>query len=129
MSSQITVNGKTYNFPDGKNISVIGDVITVDGKRFVPGEDDAGPIRDIEIKWDGPLASLEVRGVSKVTCGDVQGNVNAGGSVDCGAVGGSVDAGGSVRCGDVGKNVDAGGSVKCKSIKGDVDAGGSVRGI
>ncbi len=30
-------------------------------------------------------------------CGNVKGNVDAGGSVRCGTVGGSVDAGGSIR--------------------------------
>jgi hypothetical protein len=127
--SQVTINGKTFNIPNGSSISVIGDTITVDGKPFVPDED-TGPLRDLEIKWDGPLASLKVQGSNvKVTCGDVQGDVNAAGSVDCGAVEGSVDCGGSINCGDVGKNVDAGGSVNCKTVKGSVDAGGSVIGI
>ena len=51
----------------------------------------------------------------------VTGRVEVKGNVE-----GSIDAGGSVACGDVGGSVDAGGSVTASNIRGDIDAGGSV---
>lgn len=82
--------------------------------------------RDIEIKIEGDVANLKALQAS-VTCGDVHGDVDAGGSVKCGNVGQSVDAGGSVDCHAVHGDIDAGSSVKCGEVAGSVDAGGSVK--
>ncbi len=109
----------------------------------------------LSLRYEGPVRNVE--SCISVSCGDVAGDVSAGGSVACGSVGGNVDAGkdvacegvggdvdagndvacgdvsgdvdagGKVTCGDVGGDVDAGGSVECKDVSGDVDAGGSVR--
>ena len=62
------------------------------------------------IEWKGDLASLTTD--ESVTCGNVQGDVQCGGSLRCEDVGGSVNAGGSVRSGTVGGSVNAGGSVR-----------------
>jgi len=61
-----------------------------------------------------------------VSCGDVSGNVDAGGGVNCGNVGGSVDAGSHVNCGNVDGSVDAGSDVNCGNIGGNLDAGCDV---
>ncbi len=61
-----------------------------------------------------------------VNCGEVTGDVDAGTDVNCGNVGGSVDAGVNIACGDVGGDVDAGCNVQCGSVSGDVDAGLSI---
>lgn len=74
---------------------------------------------------EGSLVSLETD--ASVTCGDVTGDVDAGGSVTSKTVGGSVDAGGTVKCGDIRGNVNAGGSITCGKVDGNVNAGGSVR--
>lgn len=100
----ITVNGKTYE-AEGKDISVINGVVMVDGKPI--GEKVSGVV---EIKFDGDLASL--RSDAAVTCKNVKGNVDAGGSV--------------TALGDVGGNIDAGGSVSCSVANGQIKGGGSI---
>lgn len=54
--------------------------------------------RDIEIKIDGGVTSLKALSAS-VICGNVYGDIDAGGSVKCRAVAGNIDASGSVRTG------------------------------
>ncbi len=63
---------------------------------------------------------------TSVTCGNVDGNVDAGTTITCGNVGGDADAGTNISCGDVGGDADAGVSIQCGNVSGDVDAGGSV---
>lgn len=102
--NQITINGRTISV-SGSNIVVTNNTVIVDGK--VVSEGLSGIVR---IEWAGPLASLDC-GASVNVAGDVQGTVDAGGSVTCRSVGGDVDAGGSVNCGAVAGKVRAGGSV------------------
>lgn len=102
--SRITINGKTIEV-QGNNISVINGVIKVDGKVI-----EEGLSGTVKIEWQGDLASLTSDG--DVTCGNIQGDVQVGGSL---------------RCGDVGKSATVGGSVQCGPIRGDLVAGGSVR--
>ena len=61
-----------------------------------------------------------------VKCGNVEGNVDAGGNVSCGNVCGNVDAC-SVNCDDVGGNVICDGSVECRSVEGSVGARNTVK--
>lgn len=103
--NKITINGVTFD-AKGRNISIIGDSVTVDGVVIQNG---LAGITTIEFKGD--LANLETGGSVNVS-GSVHGYVDAGGSVNCGNVGGSVDAGGSVNCGNVNGDVDAGGSIR-----------------
>ncbi len=98
----ITVNGVRIEC-EGNNVSVVNGVVTVDGKQV------ANIQTGTTIKWEGPLATLTSD--ESVSCGDVKGDVRAGGSVSCDKVDGSVNAGGSVSCGRVGGSVCAGGSV------------------
>jgi hypothetical protein len=124
--SKIVINGMTFDLPGNGNISINGNQITVDGKRFTPGKE-TGDFKTVKFEWDGPLASLAVEGQNvSVQCQDV-GSVKATGSVQCRDVKGNVDASGSVRAGNVSGKVDAGGSVRAGNISGNVDAGGSVK--
>lgn len=78
--------------------------------------------KEMTFRYDGP--ALNVDSCFSVKCGNVDGDVDAGGNVECGTVSGDVDAGGSVKCGTVSGDVDAGGKVTCGPMDGDV--GGSV---
>ena len=100
--AKVTINGKIYV---GDDISIVNGVVTIDGAR----QDNVSGIVKIQIT-EGVLRMLKTD--ASVECGDVNGNVDAGGSVACGKVGGTVDAGGSVVVnGWVGGDVDAGGSI------------------
>ena len=103
--SRITVNGQSFNVSGG-SVSIINGVIVVGGNTVI-----SGLSGDVNIKWEGDLTSLKTD--SSVTCGNVGGNVEAGGSVNCNDVKGSVSCGGSLRAsGHIGKSISAGGSVK-----------------
>jgi len=116
------INGRTYS---GNNITMVDGRVIVDGEDVT--EDYGSPLpKVVEIKIIGGDIENLVTDAS-VTCQNVTGYVEAGGSVRCGDVGDNVDAGGSVTCGNVQGNVDAGGSVTCGRVGGSVDAGGSVR--
>jgi len=106
----IIINGKRFDpdvFGSVSAVSITGGTVRVNGKVIAEGLSGV-----IDVKWEGPLASLESD--SSVTCGDVQGSVSAGSSVSCGKVGGSVNAGSSVHCDAVGGSVNAGSSVSCR---------------
>jgi len=106
--SVIIVNGNRIEVDGDTNISVVGDCIRVGSKTIASGLNGI-----VEVKWEGPLATLTTDGSVSVS-GSVEGDVNAGGSVNCGDVGGNVDAGGSINCGKVGGDVEAGGSVSMR---------------
>jgi hypothetical protein len=119
--NRIEMNGVVY---EGSNISIINGVVKIDGVVQTGGhlEKKICEIRVIS----GTIGAL--RTDASVTCQDVTGNIDAGGSVSVnGNVGGEIDAGGSIQCGNVTGNVDAGGSVQCGKVSGSIDAGGSVR--
>ena len=118
----INVNGRTITVPDGCLLSIINGIVLVDGKPW-DGEKLTGIVK---IDVTGTLLNLSSDQSVEVH-GDVQGDLNAKGSVSCNNVGGSVDSGGSCSCDDVQGNVKAGGSVNCDDVGGSVNAGGSVR--
>lgn len=95
--------------------------------------------RDLRFTYEGD--ALNVESAITVNCGNVLGNVDAGGDINCGNVGGYADAGKDINCGNVGgyadaglnivcgnvgSYVDAGCNVECGDVKGDIDAGGVV---
>ena len=92
------------------------------GNRLVTEHD----AREKEIRFVYEGEALNVDSRFSIECGDVGGNVNAGGGVDCGDVESSVSAGGGVECGDVNGCVNAGGGVECGDVDGCVNAGGGV---
>ncbi len=85
---------------------------------------DSPACEKLTFHYEGPALDIESR--ISVTCGNVEGDVDAGCNIFCGNVGGDVDAGSNVNCGDVGGDIDAGGDVKCGCVSGDIDAGGTV---
>ena len=89
------------------------------GRRLVDGHAAA---KEITFQYEGP--ALDVDSAFGVSCGDVEGNINAGSGVDCGDVAGHIVAGGNVNCGDVAGNLKAGGNVSCGDVDGNVQAGG-----
>ena len=122
---QVQVNGQTYNIPNGANISIINNVLYIDGKKY---EGDGYEEKHFKIEITGGVANVKVERGDVTVNGDVSGGADVGGNINVsGKVDGKVDAGGNVTCGDVKGDVDAGGNVKCGNIVGDVDAGGNVR--
>lgn len=75
-------------------------------------------------EYEGP--ALNVQSLFSVSCGDVEGDVSAGGSVTCDEVGGDVSAAGSVTCDSIDGDVSAGGNIACDCIEGDAQAGGNI---
>lgn len=102
--STVTINGKTYSGLSG-GIVIAGNCVYAGGK-LVDGEAQGV----VEVIVEGDLTSLE-SSASVTVNGNVQGDVDAGGSINCGNVGGSVKAGGSANCANVAGSVKAGGSV------------------
>jgi hypothetical protein len=99
----INISGRGYA---GQNVSIINGVVTVDG---VVQDQKVSGVVEIRILEGSPI---NITTDASVNCGDVKGEVSAGGSVNCDDVGGNVSAGGSVNCDVVGGNVRAGGSVR-----------------
>ena len=96
------------------------------GHRLIgaQGVTDCPEASRITFEYEGP--ALNIDSVFSVSCGDITGNVQAGGSVNCDSVGGSVTAGGSVNCADVSGDIKTSGSVACDAVEGNVASGGSV---
>lgn len=115
----IVVNGKVY---DGGSVSVINNTVIVDG---VVVDGPAKQKVQIIIQPGGAL-NLVKSDLDVFVSGNVNGNVEAVGSVTCSNVTGSVKAGGSVNCDDVDGDVSAGGSVNCDDVGGNVSARGSI---
>lgn len=108
--NRITINGVTIE-TDGSSIHVSSDGnVSVGGVTVSSGHSGT-----VNVKFEGDLASLTCNGSATVN-GNVQKDVDAGGSVTCGSIGGNVDAGGSITCGSIGGNADAGGSIMCASM-------------
>lgn len=100
----INIDGMTFS---GNNITIRNGRVIIDGK---PQDGTLNGTVEIKIT-EGVLNKLETD--SSVTCGDVRGDVSAGGAVTCNNIGGICQAGGSVRAaGRAGGTIQAGGSVK-----------------
>lgn len=100
----ITINGKIIHVEGNASISVSNDEVRIGGKVV-----ESGLSGIVEVKWEGPLASLTADG--DVTCKDVQGNVSAGGDLRAEVVRGNANAGGDIRAGTISGSVRAGGDV------------------
>ena len=80
----------------------------------------------IEISDDTECnVNVEIWGSAKID-GNVQGNINAGGSISCCGVVGEVNSGGAVNCNGVVGDINAGGNVCCDDVAGNVSACGNV---
>lgn len=97
--SSININNKTYT---GKNISINGGIITVDGVNVTPEQKQIsivveGNIQKLsvdvcdEVTVNGAVADVQTMSGDIVIKGDVSGDVSTmSGDVDCGAITGSV---------------------------------------
>lgn len=115
------VNGKRYDLPDNASISVIGNDVYVNGKKFVDGKDFKekvinitieGNVNELEagssdVKVHGNTGEIKCGSGDIVIKGDVNGNITTGsGDVTCGNVNGNVRTGsGDVSCGDIAQDV------------------------
>lgn len=109
----ITVNGKTVNVGDSKNIVVKNGICYVDGRPVA--KDLVG---EVTIRFEGNVANLNC--TNAVINGNVLGNVDCTSATITGNVTGDVDCT-SVKCNDIQGDVDAT-SVNANIIHGDVDA-------
>ena len=96
------------------------------GRELLGAEDVPRALLGRQVKLEYKGDPLNVFSFFDVSCGSVQGNVQAGGDVDCESVGGSVSAGGDVDCERVGTSVSCGGDADCEEVGGNVQAGGDV---
>lgn len=112
--AKIVINGIEY-FSD-RSININGDTVTVDGIEQNEKIPNVVEIRVLE----GTIQNLITD--RSVTCGDVRGNIDAGGSVNCDDVEGNITAGGSVNCDDVVGDISAGGSINCDDVNGSINA-------
>lgn len=119
----IIANGQIINsvISTGNNVTITSAGRTV----YVNGIQIDGTPDTLDIRIEGGVANVKAERGS-ITCGDVQGDVDAAGSVSCGNVAGKVDAGGSVSCDNVASSVSAGGSIKASKLMGSANAGGSI---
>jgi len=121
----ITINGKKYK--GGRNVSIVNDKVYINGQLQFDNKDNKEKI-EIHIEKDAILKNLEIDGDNDVVIhGDVNGDVNIGGSLSCDNINGNAMSGGSLKCDDIKGNVNAGGSLKCDTIGGNVNAGGSIK--
>lgn len=97
--ASVTINGRTVT---GKNISIRGKQVTVDGE-IVSGDS----LPNVTIEIHGDVERIDVDACDKLTVNGQAGAVSVvSGNVCCGDVGGSVQTvSGSVACRDVGGNV------------------------
>lgn len=101
--AQVTIGGRSFS---GKNITIRNGVVTIDGSLQ---EGTLNGVVEIRVT-EGIIQTLETD--SSVNCGEVRGNVSAGGSVNCDGIDGNVSAGGSVNADSIAGAVNAGGSVR-----------------
>ncbi len=99
--------------------------IVIDGVEFVGNSVD---IKNNRISIDGTPQDGLLSGVVEVRVIEGElGSLRSDAAVTCGQVHGDVSAGGSITCQNVGGNVHAGGSVRAGAVTGSITAGGSVR--
>ncbi len=96
-------------------------VVVYAGHRLLGNSE---PRENLTFQYEGPALNIESR--VSVSCGDVAGDVSAGGDLKCNNVDGDVSAGSSVTCNNVDGDVSAGYDVTCANVGGDVSAGNSV---
>ncbi len=116
-SGEINWSGPAPVWPDDGTLRIVAYI----GHTLVKSVEN---LENLTFQYEGP--ALDVHSQISVTCGDVEGDVDAGRDVSCGNIRGDADAGRDVNCGDVEGSVDAGRTVCCGNVGGDVDAGTSV---
>jgi transcriptional regulator with XRE-family HTH domain/cytoskeletal protein CcmA (bactofilin family) len=92
------------------------------GKKYITRYNDG---HKYTFEYKGP--ALDVISSIAVSCGDVEGDVSAGGSVNAGDIGGDVSANGSVNAGDIDGDIQTNGNVNAGNIEGSVSTNGNVK--
>lgn len=109
--NKFNVGGREYSIPDGANISIINNVVYVNGQQWSDRIGIKEVVLKIEVEGNVSIdtcdSSLTVNGdvvahILKVSgnlnCRDVSGDIGVGGNVNCKNVTGSVRANGNVNC-------------------------------
>jgi transcriptional regulator with XRE-family HTH domain/cytoskeletal protein CcmA (bactofilin family) len=91
------------------------------GKKYITRYND---VHKFTFEYKGP--ALDVISSIAVSCGDVEGDVSAGGSVNAGDISGDVSANGSVNAGDIEGDISSNGNVNAGDIDGDIQTNGNV---
>jgi hypothetical protein len=123
---KIVINGNIIDAPEGANVSITKDGVTINGKDVTPSKyHDQKEIR-VYIDAGVKINTLNTGG-GRVEAYDVIGSINSGGgNIKCGEVGGSLNSGGgNVECGNVGGSLNSdGGDVNCGTVNGSTRTGG-----
>lgn len=101
---RITIDGKTFDVPDGSNIRIANNSVIVNQTTIA-----AGLSGIVKIVWEGPAASISCNG--DMECGEINGNLTVAGNVTCENVGGNISADGNVVALRVNGSIKAGGNV------------------
>lgn len=96
-------------------------VVVFQGRRYLK---DFPQAKEITFHYEGEAANVVCS--LNLSCGNVEGDVNAGMNVACQNVEGDVNAGTNVACQTVEGDISAGNNVSCGSVGGDVQAGSGV---
>lgn len=143
---KVTINGNTFEVPDGESVSVSGDgIVIINGER-IESEETASKINivfegvvgkvniekcdaayfkkgilgDVSVKGDASFGEGTIKGDLKAN--NINGNVEAN-NVKCSNVYGHVTAQNDVRCDNVmGSVTSYRGSVECNNVMGDVQS-------
>ena len=124
--AKFTINGNEINIPDGANVSITKDGVTINGKDVTPSKYHEQKEIHVYIDTGVKINTLNTGG-GNVEAHDVIGSINSGGgNIKCGEVGGSLNSGGgNVDCGNVGGSLNSdGGDVNCGTVKGSTRTGG-----
>jgi hypothetical protein len=123
---KIVINGNTIDVPEGANVSITKDGVTINGKDVTPSK--YHEQKEIHVYIDaGVRINTLNTGGGRVEAHDVIGSINSGGgNIKCGGVGGSLTSdGGNVDCGNVGGSLNSGGgNVNCGTVRGSTRTGG-----
>jgi hypothetical protein len=122
MKNIISIAGRIFSSDDNLTVINTNGRITVNGDLV---ENPAGDDGIVEIRiMEGSIHTVESD--RNVVCGEVTGDVKAGGNVVAKDVGGSVKSGGNTTCGDVTGDVKAEGNIQSGRVSGKAKAGGNL---
>src|SRR5580704_8308817 len=94
VTGSIVVNGKVVSVPPGASVSIIDGIVFVNGKPWNETEKLSGIVK---VEVVGSLINLSVHNAPVSVGGNVEGNIECGGSATIGgSVSGDVNSGGSL---------------------------------
>lgn len=108
---KIQFNGEDIEVSDIHSLNIDGDKIIINGKTYNETFPDS-----VRIFVYGNVENLVAKIGSVNVNGDVNNDIQCGGSVSCYSVKGNIKCGGSVNCGDIEGDVQANGSINANNI-------------